>query len=86
MINVKKAQLVELKSLTNPPQRVVTICGAVNFVFDSNNKKIQACKEWKNIQKLMGNPSHLLQRCLTYDPAKFEKEKLLVLEKYMKTN
>ena len=85
MITVKSKDIQEVKSLANPPTRIINIGAPMIYVL-GEKKKIESCKDWKSVQKFWANPNAFLQMCLKYEPSKLGKEKLAVLESYMKAN
>ena len=83
-MDLKKAHISQIKSFSSPPAKVKTIGAATVYVLHGEKNKIHTI-EWKTITSFWSKPD-FLNLLKTFDPAKFPKEKLAVLENYMKTN
>ena len=60
MVNISKGDLVELKSLANPPVAVKNTLSVVMILFNEKT-------DWRDIQKAMANPWEFLRKIANYD-------------------
>ena len=72
---IKKADLVELKSFSNPPVLVKTTLTALCELLQT------PAKNWKEVQKLLGDMK-FMRKLNQFDPDSINEQVLLKMEKY----
>ncbi|KAK9886614.1 hypothetical protein WA026_017536 [Henosepilachna vigintioctopunctata] len=80
---LNKNNLTELKSFTQPPEAVVSVCAAVLVLF-SKKGKIPKERGWKECKMLMGKVDQFMNDLVNYDKENMQPEVVKVVQEYVK--
>ena len=84
---IKAADLVELKVIKTPTNRVKIVAAAICYALGAKvNLKKDSSESYKEFTKLLNSPKEMMAKFTTFDPKNFSMKKMENLEAYMKKN
>src|SRR5690606_27967524 len=81
--SLRKQDIQELKSFTNPSAEVVNVTAAVMILTASEEKGVPKNTSWNECKKMMANPQQFLQSLLNFDKEHIPKANIDAIQKYL---